>query len=483
MMTIKNLRSDILAGTVVFLVALPLSLGIAQACNLPPFVGLLTGVIGGLVVTLFSPAKFAVSGPAAGLVTVITSAMISLESFSLVLVALVLAGAMQIALAIIRAGRWIGLIPGSVIHGMMVAIGLQLLIQQIPTTLSIENEHHEVLFSPVAALVSVGALLILYLWQTPLITRAKWVSLMPGSLAAVIWGSLMVAVGELLMPQSFAMLQRIRLPELNSVQDLKQQFVHPDFANAWLNIDVWSVALTLALVASLETLLSQQALNKIKHQSPAPSPDQELRAQGIGNMISGFLGGLPITAVIVRSSVNVNAGAHSKLSVIWHGILLLVCGLFFEEILNAIPLASLAAVLIFTGYKLASPAQFIGQWHKGVSQFIPFVITVSGIVAFGMLTGLAIGVLAQLLCSILSSHRSAIQLSRYDDHYVVRFNQNLTFMHKLHLQRLLEKIPDDSVIITEHENAEYIDPDIKMILADFQHSAATKGIRIERWPI
>ncbi len=200
-------------------------------------------------------------------------------------------------------------------------------------------------------------------------------------------------------------------------------------------------------------------------------------------MLSGFLGGLPITAVIVRSSVNVNAGAQSKLSVIWHGILLLVCGLFFEELLNTIPLASLAAVLIFTGYKLASPALFIRQWRRGLSQFLPFLVTVAGIIAFGMLVGLAAGVLAQLLYSTWGSHRSAIQLTRYDDHYVVRFNQNLTFLHNPRLQQQLDKIPDNSVVIAEHESAEYIDPDIRMTLADFQTGAAARGIRIDRWPM
>ncbi len=261
--TIKDLRKDILAGTVVFLVALPLSLGIAQACDLPPFVGLLTGVIGGLVVTLLSPSKFAVSGPAAGLVTIITGAMATLESFSLVLVAMVLAGFMQVAMGILRAGRWIGLIPGSVIQGMMVAIGLLLIMQQAPVTMSIELGNNQSLFSATALIVALGALLILYLWQTPLIKRSKGIGLLPGSLVAVIWGSMVVVAGDYLMPENFATLERIRLPELDSARELAQQFVHPDFAGAWHNPEVWYIALTLALVASLETLLSQEALKKI----------------------------------------------------------------------------------------------------------------------------------------------------------------------------------------------------------------------------
>lgn len=481
-MTTQTLRSDILAGTVVFLVALPLSLGIAQACNLPPFVGLLTGVIGGLVVTMFSPSRFAVSGPAAGLVTVVVGAMESLGSFSFLLTALIFAGMLQLAAGFLRAGRWISLIPASVIQGMMVAIGLLLILQQTPVALDVEGDTITNLVSADSVFVAVGALLILSLWQTKWIKRNRLSGLVPGALVAVIWGSLVVVLGERLAPQWIADLERLGLPLVDSFAELKEQFSQPDFSVAWRSGDVWLTALTLALVASLETLLSQEALNKLRPQQPHPSADKELRAQGVGNMLSGLLGGLPITAVIVRSSVNVSAGARSRLSVLIHGFLLLICGLFFESLLNTIPLASLAAILIFTGYKLANPRIFITQWRLGAIQFIPFIVTAGGIITTGMLPGLALGVLAQLLCSTRASHRSAIQLSRYNDHFVIRFNQNLTFLHNARLQALLTKIPDNSVVIAEHESAEYMDRDIWLTLAEFSAAAAARGIMLERWP-
>lgn len=481
-MNLTVLRKDFLAGVVVFLVALPLSLGIAQACDLPAFAGLLSGVIGGVVVTLFSPSRFAVSGPAAGLVTIVTGAVATLGSYSLILLAIAIAGLLQAAFGLLRAGRWIGLIPDSVIQGMMVAIGLQLVLQQIPVFTGAETAAAGELFSPACLSVAAGAMLILLLWQQPLIRRTRILSLIPGSLAAVLWGSLMMIAGDLFYPHLSDTVERIRLPELDSTTELAAQFVHPDLLQGWNNPAVYTIALTLALVASLETLLSQQALQKIRPQYPQPSPDAELRAQGLGNTLSGLLGGLPITAVIVRSSVNVSAGATSRLSVIWHGILLLLCGVFFETLLNTIPLATLAAVLIFTGGKLASPAQWLVQWRKGWSQFIPFATTVCVIISAGMLSGLAAGLVVQLLLSSWASHQSAIQLTRYHDYFVVRFNQNLTFLHNPRLQKLLQTIPDNSVVIAEYENAEYIDADIRTTLADFQTTAGQRGIRIDSWP-
>jgi len=480
-MDMKKLRDDILAGTVVFLVALPLSLGIAQACGLPPFVGLLTGVIGGLVVTLCSPSRFAVSGPAAGLVTIVVAAMENLGSFSLLLAALVLAGSLQTLAGILRFGRWISLIPGSVIQGMMAAIGLLLIRQQTPAALDAEGETVTKLFSPLSVFVALGALFILFLWHKRR-QHNRFFGLVPGELVAVLWGGMVLLIAEKLLPQAAATLDRLSLPQVDSWASLAQQFNHPDFFNAWSHPAVWLTGLTLALVASLETLLSQQALKKLVDQRPQPSPDKELLAQGAGNMLSGLLGGIPVTAVIVRSSVNVNAGARSKLSVILHGVLMLCCGLLFESLLNRIPLASLAAILIYTGYKLASPSLFISQWRQGLVQFIPFLATTCGIIFIGMLPGLLAGVLTQLLCSSVASHQSAIQLSRYNDHFVVRFNQNLIFLHNARLQQLLAKIPDNSVVIVEHENAEYLDKDIKATLAEFSDMANMRNITLEQWP-
>jgi MFS superfamily sulfate permease-like transporter len=484
------LRYDIPAGIVVFLVALPLSLGIAQASGLPPFVGLLTGVIGGVIVTLLSPSRFAVSGPAAGLVTIVVGAMETLGSFSSLLLALMLAGVLQIIFGIIKAGRFVSLIPGSVIQGMLAAIGILLIMQQIPVALGYQGEDGlrgifsdpAFSLSPAILIVSAVALLILWLWTTPPFKRIKLMTYVPGPLVAVLWGSLAMIFGDRIVPDAIQAMPRIALPKFDSVDEVTSQLEKPDWS-AWNNPQIYVIAATLALVASLETLLSQEALKKLKEQTPAPSPDKEMRAQGIGNFISGFLGGMPITAVIVRSSVNVNTGARSKVSILLHGVLLLLCGMFFSDMLNTIPLACLAAVLLYTGYKLASPALFLTQWRLGLPQFLPFIATLAGILVFGMLAGIGIGLLAQLLSSTYKSHHNAMQLTRDENHYVMRFHQNLTFLHNPRLQSLLAEIPDNSVVRVERENVGYIDPDVKAVLSDFRAKALDRNITLDRWPV
>jgi len=486
-MNFNSLRYDIPAGVVVFLVALPLSLGISQASGLPPFVGLMTGVIGGIVVTFLSPSRFAVSGPAAGLVTIVISSIETLGSFSLLLVALMIAGALQVLLGLLRAGRWISLVPGTVIRGMLVAIGLLLIIHQLPVGIGYSGGGGLLAFltnnSPASSIITLVALGLLWLWTRTPIKSSKLSYFIPGPLVAVIWGSLAVAVGDKLMPESFESVPRIMLPKFETIYAFGEQFSRPDWQGAWRNPSVYLIALTLALVASLETLLSQEALTKLKPQKPSPSPNMELCAQGFGNVLSGFCGGLPITAVIVRSSVNVNAGARSKASIFLHGILLLLSGLLLSNLLNTIPLASLAAVLMYTGYKLAPPIVFRMQWQQGLSQFTPFIITVGGIIIFGMLSGIAMGLMAQVICSTYKSHRNALQLSCYGDHYVVRFHQNLTFLHKPQLDRLLAKLPDNCVVIADADGADYIDPDVKDVLDDFGASATERGIRLSSWPV
>ncbi|WP_237680816.1 SulP family inorganic anion transporter [[Erwinia] mediterraneensis] len=484
-----TLRQDIPAGLVVFLVALPLCLGIAQASGLPPFVGLLTGVIGGLLVTAFSPSRFAVSGPAAGLVTIVVAAMATLGSFSAFLTALVLAGLLQCLLGVLRAGRFISLVPGSVIKGMLAAIGILLIMQQIPVALGIVDEQAwgallqgEAQLSPTALTVAGVGLALLWLWGTPLIKKVSLLRWIPGPLVVVVVGCLATLAGNRLFPELAGTLPRISLPAFDSLAALMSELETPDWM-AWRNPAVWGVAVTLALVASLETLLSQEALKKLRPQNPPPSPNKEMVAQGIGNLTAGLLGAMPVTAVIVRSSVNVSAGAQSKFSILLHGVLLLLCGLWFSDLLNSIPLASLAAVLLHTGYKLATPRLFIEQFRMGAQQYVPFLTTIGAIVVFGMLSGIALGIAMQVLFSIWKSHRNALQLTRYDDHYVLRIQQNLTFMHNPHLQGLLETIPENSVVIAEHDNVAYMDPDVKALLQAFGENADKRGIRLSQWPV
>ncbi|AXF77338.1 SulP family inorganic anion transporter [Erwinia tracheiphila] len=489
-MKLSTLRQDIPAGLVVFLVALPLCLGIAQASGLPPFVGLLTGVIGGLIVTTFSPSKFAVSGPAAGLVTIVTGAIESLGSFSALLLALIIAGVLQFLFGVLRAGRFITLIPGTVIKGMLAAIGILLIIQQIPVAIGAkgESELSEMVTGGVfsisipAIVVSVTGLFILWFWSTPTVKKIKVLNWIPGPLMAVLFGCMSTVFGGKMFPEIMGNLPRISLPPFDSLVALTGEMEQPNWM-AWQNPAVYVVAITLAVVASLETLLSQEALKKLRSQNPLPSPDKEMCAQGIGNLLSGFLGGLPITAVIVRSSVNVSAGAQSKISILVHGVLLLVCGLWFSELLNAIPLASLAAVLLHTGYKLATPGLFVEHARKGAQQYVPFLATIGGILMFGMLVGIGIGLATQMLFSVYKSHRNALLLTRYDDHYVLRFQQNLTFLHNPRLKTLLAEIPENSVVIVDYDNAEYIDPDVKAVLQDFGEGAPQRGIVLNQWPV
>ena len=488
-MNLNTLRQDIPAGLVVFLVALPLCLGIAQASGLPPFAGLLTGVIGGLLVTSLSPSRFAVSGPAAGLVTIVVASIQTLGSFSAFLTALILAGVLQCLLGLLRAGRFISLVPGSVIKGMLAAIGILLIMQQIPVAFGAAGDaelvslvNGEFQFSLSAMLVAGIGLLILWLWTTPIVKSVKLLGWIPGPLVAVLFGCMVTVFGDRLFPSLAEGLPRIALPAFDSMSALVAELETPDWL-AWQNPSVWVVAVTLALVASLETLLSQEALKKLRPQHPAPSPNKEMFAQGIGNLTAGFLGAMPITAVIVRSSVNVSVGAQTKLSILIHGALLLICGLWFSDLLNAIPLASLAAVLLYTGYKLATPRLFIEQFRMGAQQYVPFLATIGDIIVFGMLAGIGIGIATQILYSIYKSHRNALQLTRYDDHYVLRFQQNLTFMHNPKLQGLLAEIPENSTVIVDHDNAEYLDPDVKAVLKDFGENARDRGIRLSQWPV
>lgn len=484
----NTFRQDSLAGIVVFLVALPLCLGIAQASGLPPFVGLLTGIIGGLVVTALSPSRFAVSGPAAGLVTIVVAAIESLGSFSVFLMALVLAGVLQLLFGILRAGRFISLVPASVIKGMLAAIGILLIMQQIPVALGSAEETGLVdivkgnaTFSLSAIAVAAGGLLVLWLWGSPLIRRVKSLRWIPGPLIAVLLGCVTLLLTHF-APQQLAALPRITLPAFGSLGDLLGELESPAWS-AWRNPSVWVVAVTLALVASLETLLSQEALKKLRPQNPPPSPNREMVAQGVGNLLSGVLGAMPITAVIVRSSVNVSNGAQSKLSIFIHGVLLLMCGLWFSGLLTLIPLASLAAVLLYTGYKLATPRLFIEQFRQGAAQYVPFLATIGGIIACGMLAGIGIGLATQMAFSLWRSHRHSLQLARYDDHYVLRIQQNLTFMHNPHLLALLAKIPEKSVVIVEHDSVGYLDPDVRAVLDDFAENAPQRGIRLNQWPL
>ncbi|QCT18905.1 SulP family inorganic anion transporter [Jejubacter calystegiae] len=406
-----TIRSDILAGIIVFLVALPMNLGIAQACGLPPVVGVVTGITGGLLVTLLSPSRYAVSGPEASMVTIILGASASLGSWPLLLTAIVLAGVMQLLMGWLKAGRWITLTPAPVIAGMLMAIGIMLITQQIPVAMALNTTTFSL--SPGSLLLATLALIILFGWELPMIKRQRILSMVPAALIAVLAGALGLALMKAWTTLGDGV-KTVTLPELSSPGAWSNVLSHPDWHGALTNPQVWLTAVNIALVASLVTLLSQEALKKLKTQTPPPSSDRELYAQGAGNILSGLCGGLPVTSVIVRSSVNVNAGARTRLSAIVHCLLLMVALFWLSGLISLIPMPVLASILIASGCKLAAPGVLKQQWRQGVFDFASFLATLGGIISLGVLSGIALGVGVQVLGYTLRSQPGSLTAGRLE---------------------------------------------------------------------
>lgn len=480
---IPALRHDIIAGMVVFLVALPLCLGIAQAVGAPPLAGLLSGIVGGIFITLLSPSPLSVSGPAAGLISLTLASVATLGSMPAFLAALVLAGLIQAAMGLLKIGRLAGLIPGTVVRGLLAAIGLMLIFQQLPVAIGYvpDNTWFKDLpvhifqdVTPGSVVIMVGSLGLLVLWELPFWKRTS-LTLLPAPLVVVLWGIialyLMPRAGDWAVPLS----QRVQLPALSL--DKGWPLSLPDWS-AFLKPDLYKVAVSLALIASLETLLSLEATTKIDPLRRAPHSDRELVAQGTGNLMSGLLGGLPLTAVIVRSSANIYAGARTKLSAFFHGILLLTAALFMAPLLNSIPLAALSAILIFTGFKLASPTLFLSQWRMGIRSFTPFVVTVLGIITLGMLEGIALGGICALLLSVMETEKNTLMLTQQGNIWLLRIHQNITFMSKPRLCFQLDKIPDRSTVHIETATGVVLAPDLLEVIANFQHQAKNRSLEI-----
>jgi MFS superfamily sulfate permease-like transporter len=496
---LSNLNKDIPASIVVFLVALPLCLGIAQASGAPLFSGVIAGIVGGIVVAWASGSQLSVSGPAAGLTVIVFDAIATLGDFNAFLLSLVIAGGMQMALGFLKAGLIGAFFPASVIKGMLAAIGLILIIKQTPhatgfdasfdgdesymreTAGSSFSELIEALqgISPGATAVSAIALLILILWETGFLRRFSMVRMLPGPLLVVVWG-----VGYNLWARGYAPEWAIEehhlvsLPELGSIANFVAQLRLPDFSYL-SNSEVYSVAATLAIIASLETLLSIEAVDKLDpHKRLAPT-NRELKAQGLGNIVSGMIGGLPITAVIVRSSANINAGGQTRMSSFFHGVLLMVSVLFFAKYLNMIPLACLAAILLQTGYKLAKPKLFMEFYRKGWNQFLPFAITVVAILVTDLLQGIVIGMAVGIFFVLRANFHEAITLTQHGSHYLLRLHKDVSFLNKALLRRHLGNIAGDSELLIDGNKALFIDQDILETIADFLLAAPDRNINVE----
>jgi MFS superfamily sulfate permease-like transporter len=499
------LKQDLPASVVVFFVALPLCLGIALASGAPLFSGLIAGVVGGVVVGSISRSRLGVSGPAAGLAVIVLGAIQSLGSFEAFLLAVMIAGLMQIALGVLRAGVLGYFFPTAVIHGMLCGIGLIIVLKQIPHALGYDaNPEGDLAFveqdggttlsalvemlgqvSPQVAFVSLTGIAILLLWDRVLASRHKLFKLLPGPLAAVAFG-VGYQIATLAWAPGWAIdaTHLVAVPVIAGFDGLANLLVMPDFSLLGSS-EIYMVAATIAVVASLETLLSVEATDKMDPLKRTTPTNRELVAQGVGNTVSGLLGGLPITQVIVRSSANVMAGAQSRASTIIHGVLLLVCVALLPTVLNMIPLGVLAAVLLLTGYKLAQPALFRRMWTHGHEQFLPFIVTVLGVVFTDLLTGvglgMAVGIMIILQRNYLNSHFLHIQQAdtRLGRHLVtMRLAEEVTFLNKGAIKKELSQIPDGSVVVIDRSNCVYVNHDINETIADFIKTAPARAIEV-----
>ncbi len=497
-----DLKYDLPAGLVVFLIALPLCLGIALASGAPLFAGMIAGIVGGLVIGFLSNSHTSVSGPAAGLTAVVLVSIQQLGSFQIFLLAVVIAGVLQIILGFARAGTIANYFPSNVIKGMLTAIGIIIIMKQIPHALGydkdaegdfsfFEQSGSNTLLSlwdsitqfihPGATLVALLSIGIILLWERPFIkNRVKFI---PGALIAVI--------AAVLVNQWFTMLgdpwairseHLVTIPVASDASAFLAQFMLPDFSQ-WANPKVLSVALTICIVASIETLLCLEAVDKIDPQLRTSNPNQELKAQGIGNMISGLLGGLPVTSVIVRGSANVNAGARTKASAISHGALLLVCVALIPVVLNMIPLATLAAILILTGYKLAKISVFKEMWANGKYQWWPFIITVVAVVFTDLLTGVGIGLAVSAFAILRGNMKNSYFFKREEynegDVILIKLSQEVSFLNKASIKLTLDHLPENSKVTIDGSETAYIDFDVLESLREFaKEKASKKGIQL-----
>jgi MFS superfamily sulfate permease-like transporter len=490
-------RNDLKSGLVVFLVAVPLCLGVALASGAPLFSGIVTGIVGGLIVSHLSGSPLMVSGPAAGLTAIVLSAITSLGSFEIFLSAVVLAGLMQIVLRLLRAGIIAWYFPSPVIRGMLAGIGLILILKQLPYALGVGSELFEatefwtergntfsVLVTALAAiqpgtlLISAAALLLLVLWERPAFKRAK--GIIPAPLLVVLVGVALNFAYRLVAPSwAIGAEGLVNLPLPDPDAGIGNYLRFPDWSGV-TQPAVWTVAVTLALVASLETLLSLDATEKLDPYKRRVSGDRELLAQGIGNTISGLLGGLPMTGVIVRSAANVSAGGKTKWSAFSHGVLLLVAVLLIPSTLNQIPLATLAAILLHTGFKLAHPRLFRDAYRQGFATFAPFTITIVAILLTDLLRGIGIGLTVGAFFILLEHSKRAYSYKREDsdDRHVVRItlSEHVSFLNKAAITQLLHGLPRKARVTVDATKSAFVDPDVVELLHDFREESRTREI-------
>lgn len=497
----SNLKNDIPAGLVVFLVAVPLCLGIALASGAPLFSGIIAGMVGGIIVTSFSGSELGVSGPAAGLAVIVLAAIEDLGAFDAFLMAVVIAGGIQILLGILRAGVIGYYFPSSVIKGMLAAIGIIIFLKQIPHAFGYDKDPEGDLefiqadgqntftelwnmmdfITPGALTISVLSLLILILWERPFMKRIRLFQIVQGPLIVVVLG---IVLGVVFQGTSYVIGEdhMVSIPVARDFDGFIGQFTLPDFSQI-LNGKIWIVGATIAVVASLETLLCVEATDKLDPQKRVTPTNRELRAQGIGNIVSGLIGGLPVTQVIVRSSANIQSGGKTRMSALIHGFMILISAMLIPNILNMIPLASLAAILLVVGYKLAKPELFKSIYKTGMKQFIPFVVTVVAIVFTDLLVGIGIGLAVAVVIILIDNLKNPYVFKELHDdskeHYRIVLAEHVTFLNKAQILKELNRMPENAEVLIDASNTAFIEHDVLEIINDFKTNAGYKNITVK----
>lgn len=482
----SHIREDAAAGLVVFLIAVPLCLGIALASGAPLFSGLIAGMVGGLVVGALSGSHVSVSGPAAGLTAILLTAIGNLGAFDILLLSVVIGGCIQLALGLLKAGTIANYFPSNVIKGMLAAIGIIIILKQLPNAFgyfrpapadsAFEDDDTANMFTNMlstlkyvhtgATVIAVVSLAIILFWK-----KIPGVKVIPAALAAVIAGiALQALFAKMGGAWALGPKHLVSLPVPASVPDFVHQFTLPRFS-ALGDKQVWITGITIAVIASIETLLNLEASDKLDKQKRYSSPNRELKAQGIGNIVSGLLGGLPVTSVIVRSSANIDAGARTRLSAMVHGTLLLVCAAFIPVLLNKIPLATLAAVLLVTGFKLCKPSVFMEMFRNGKYQWVPFVVTVVTIVCTDLLIGIGVGMAVSVLFLLRGNMKSTYYFSKrrnpQGQAIQIELAQEVSFLNKASILLTLDHLPENTTVIIDASKTAYIDYDVLEIIREF----------------
>ena len=500
----STIKQDLPASVVVFFVAVPLCLGIALASGAPLFSGLISGIIGGIIVGALSNSALGVSGPAAGLAVIVLTSIQSLGAFDIFLLAVVLSGGIQIILGLIKGGIVGYYFPSSVIKGMLTGIGIIIILKQIPHALGYDGDYegdmdflqpdgentftelfHMIDYiTPGAVAVSLLSMGILLLWEIYLVKKNKIFKLIQGPLVAVAAGIFYQSITSTYFPGYAIQPQHlVTVPVAGDFSEFLSQFTLPNFT-AIGNYDVWIIAFTIAVVGSLETLLSVEATDKLDPQKRITNTDRELLAQGAGNIFSGLIGGLPITQVIVRSSANIQSGGQSKMSAILHGVFLLSCVALIPFVLNMVPLAVLACILFMVGYKLAKPSLFKQMYKLGWNQFLPFIITLLGIVFTDLLKGISLGVIVSLIIFLRKSFQNSHFLHQEfvdEGHHIINMTlaEEVSFLNKSAILKALTQIPSDSQLTIDMRNSTSIDYDVLEIIDNFKSTSHLKNIRVK----